>query len=161
MRRFGVGLAVLACCAALGCGGDDDDNGGGGGNGNGGSGAASASEETEVRAALTAYAEAIADNDPEAACSHMTRSAADDAKDEVPGSGSCEDSHKTILGVIGEKRGDLAKQLAGVDFKVEISGDTAELTAPSRPGSDALKMRKEGGEWKLDQNTLTFNPNSN
>ena len=159
MRRFGAGLAVLACFAALGCGGDDDDNGGG--NGSGGSGGASSSEETEVRAGLTAYAEAIADNDPEAACTHMTESAAEDAKDEVPGSDSCEDSHKTILGVIGARRGDLAKQLADVDFEVEISGDSAELTAPDKPGAEALKMRKEGGEWKVDQNTLTFNPNSN
>ena len=160
MRRLGVGLAAIACCAALGCGGDDDDNGGGG-NGNGGSGGSPASEETEVRAGLTAYADAIADNDPAAACSHMTESAAEEAKDEVPGSDSCEDSHKTILGVIGDKRGDLAKQLADVDFEVDISGDTAELTAPNKPGASALKMRKEGGEWKVDQNTLTFNPNSN
>jgi hypothetical protein len=155
MRRFGAVLTAVACFAAFGCGDDDDNGGGGGGGGNGGG---SSAEETEVREALTAYARAIADNDPAEACTHMTESAAEDAKEEVPGSDSCEDSHRTILAAIGDKRGDLADQLADVDFEVAIEGDTAELTAPSKPGADALKMRKEGGEWKLDQNTLTFNP---
>ena len=159
MRRLVAVVAVAACFAAFGCG--DDDDGGNGGNGGGSDGGSASSEEAEVRAGLTAYAKAIEDNDPAAACEHMTSNAQDDAADTVPGSSSCEDSHRTILGVIGDKRGDLADQLADVEFEVKIDGDKAELTAPARPGSDALKMRKVGGEWKLDQNTLKFNPNSN
>ena len=158
MRRFGVVLAVAACCAALGCGGDDDDNGSGS---NGGlSGGSSSSEEAAVKAGLTAYAEAIKDNDPAEACEHMTSNAQDDAADTVPGSTTCERAHRTILGVVGAKRGELAEQLAEVEFEIEIDDDKAVLTAPGRAGSKPLNMRKVGDEWKLDQNTLTFNPNS-
>ena len=40
---------------------------------------------------------------------------------------------------------------------MKIDGDTAEMTSPKAPGRP-LNMRREDGEWKLDQNTLTYRP---
>ena len=153
-RRFLTVLATAAACAAVGCGGDDEDGGGGGGNG-GGSGA---SEEAAVKQGLTDYAKAIEDNDPAAACDGMTEKAQEDAKETVPGSDDCESAHRVVLTAVGEKRGDLSSQLDGADFTVTIDGDTAEMTSPKAPGRP-LKMRRVDGEWKLDQNTLTYRPN--
>lgn len=154
MRRKRIALVLAAACLAAGCGGDDDD---GGGDKNGGGETSAAGDEADVRQALTDYADAVADNDPAAACELMTTKAQEEAKDEVPGSSDCEGAHKTVLAALGSGRDGLAKQLAGVDFDVKIDGETAELTSARNRG-DPLKMKREDGDWKLDQNTLTFNP---
>lgn len=141
---------LVAACIAVGCGGSKDKPV------NAPSETASG-EEGAAKQALTNYAQAVADNDPATACEHMTEKAQEDAKEAVPDSSDCEDAHRTILTGLGANRESLADQLAGVEFEVKIEGETAELSAPDRPGQP-LKMRRERGDWKLDQNTLRYNP---
>lgn len=114
-------------------------------------------DEGAAKQALTDYAQAVASNDPDAACSHMTESAQKAAQEAVPDSSSCEDAHRTVLGALGTRREELADQLSAVEFDVKLDGDRAELTSPKAPNRP-LRMRREGGDWKLDQNTLTFKP---
>ena len=152
MRRFGTGLAVLAACAALGCGGDEDEAAAPGGS------AEASSEEAAVYEGLTDYGDAVKANDPEAACGQLTESAQNESAETIPGASSCEDAHRTALGALGEaNREKLAEQLAGADYEATVSGDTATLEFPRRPGAKPLRMRRVGGDWKVDQNTLFFN----
>lgn len=154
MRRFGTGLAVLAASAALGCGDDQDDARAPGG------GAEVSSEEAAVYEALTGYGDAVKANDPKAACGQLTESARKEAAETIPGASSCEAAHRTALGALGEaNREKLADQLAGADYEAKITGETATLEFPRRPGAKPLRMRRVGGDWKVDQNTLFFNRN--
>jgi hypothetical protein len=151
MRRFVAGWAVLAACAALGCG-DDDEAAAPGGS------AEASSERAGVYEGLTAYGDAVKANDPEAACGQLTESARREAAETIPGASSCEDAHRTAFGALGEaNRAKLAEQLAGAEYEAKISGDTATLEFPRRPEAKPLRMRRVGGEWKVDQNTLFFN----
>ena len=147
--RFRNAAAVLAAgCLLAGCGGGDEKV-------NAPSETASG-DEGEAKQALTNYAAAIAANDPGTACGHITTTAQQAAEEAVPDSTSCEDAHQTILSAFGSRREELADQLSAVEFDAKIDGETTELTSPRAPGRP-LKMRREGGKWKLDQNTLTFN----
>jgi hypothetical protein len=141
---------LAAACLVAGCGGGDEKV-------NAPSETASG-DEGEAKQAMTNYAAAVSANDPAAACEHMTEFAKTEAEEAVPNSSSCEDAHRTVLSALGSRREELADQLSAVEFEVKVEGETAELTAPDRP-SRPLKMRREGGKWKLDQNTLTFNRN--
>ena len=152
MRGLLAVLALIAACAAIGCGGDDEEAESPAG------GAQRSVEEAAVREALDAYGEAVVANDPEASCSAMTESAQEEAAHTVPGASTCESAYRTALNTIGaENREKLAGQLSDASFEVKVSGETAELTAPGKPGTKPLKMRKVGGDWKIDQNTLFFN----
>jgi hypothetical protein len=151
-------LLAAGCLALAGCG-DDDDGGSGGGSGGGGSGGGGSGggEEAAVQQGLTDYATAFGEGDAAAACDHMTEDAQNDAEDVIPGATDCESAHEFVLNAVGDKRSDLKDQLAGVDFEVEINGETATMTSPKAPDKK-IRMEKVGGEWKLDQNTLTYTP---
>jgi hypothetical protein len=138
---------LVATCLAVGCGG--------GGEKVNAPNETAEGDEGAAKQALTNYAAAIAANDPATACGHMTKTAQQAAEEAVPNSSSCEDAHRTVLAALGTRREELADQLTGDDFAVKIDGDTAELTSDESPGK-ALRLRREGGDWKLDQNTLTF-----
>jgi hypothetical protein len=146
---------LAAACFVAGCGGDDDDGGGGGGDGAGGA----SGDEAAVLEGLKTYGEAVRKNDVEAACDAMTESAQEEASSTIPGSADCEAAHRTALGAVGsDGREKLADQLVGGNFEAEVSGETAEVTAPGQTGGTrALKMRRVDGEWKIDQNTVFFN----
>lgn len=150
MRRRSIALLLAVAAVAAGCGGSDNKP-------PDAPPSTESGDEGKARQALTEYAQAVADNDPAAACDHMTQSAQDAAEAEVPDASSCEDAHRTILTALGSNREGLADQLSGVDFDVKIEGERAELT--SEKSSEPLRMRREGGDWKLDQNTLTYNRN--
>lgn len=150
--RASVPAVLAALCLVAGCGGDDDGGGDSGGGGSTGSG-----QEAEVRQALLDYADALAADDPDAACGHLSEKAQDEAAEEIPGASSCESGHRIVLETVGERRGEMAKQLEDAGLEVEIDGDTAEMSSPKAPGKK-IKMRREGGEWKIDQNTLTYTP---
>ncbi|HEX8645615.1 MAG TPA: hypothetical protein VF715_01860 [Thermoleophilaceae bacterium] len=152
-----LGLAAVLAVAG-GCGGDDGGDGGGGGGSGGGSGGSTAADERAARGALNDYIAALVDNDPEAACAKQTERAQRDAADEVPGAGSCERAHEVILSALGPKVKELDDQLAKALTKIEVSGDTATLTSPKDPGAE-MKLRREGGEWKIDDKVVTYTPN--
>ena len=155
MRRFVTALGLVAVLAvAAGCGGDD----GGGDDGGGGSGGGAAAEEKAARGAIEEYIAALVDNDPAAACAKQTERAQQDAAEEVPGADSCERAHEMILGILGSKVDQLEEQLGKALTEVEVTGDTAVLTSPREPGKK-LKLRREGGEWKVDDKVLTYTPN--
>jgi hypothetical protein len=147
LRNLAVVLA--AACLAAGCGGSENKP-------PDAPSETASGDEGEARQALTNYAAAVSANDPATACGHMTEFAQKQAEEAVPDSSSCEDAHRTVLTALGSRREELADQLSAVEFEVKLDGDKAELTSPKAPGRP-LKMRREGGEWKLDQNTLTFN----
>ena len=159
VRAVRATFAVVAVlCLAAGCGGDDDDDG----NGGGGSGAteAAGSDEAAIRQSLVDYGEALVDRDEEKACGFMTESAQEGAQEEVPNADSCAQAHERVMGILGDdKRQQFADALAKAELKIEVSGDTAELTAPNNPDGQKLKMRRVDGRWKIDQNTLFFNNN--
>ena len=142
-------LLAAGCLLFAGCG-DDDDGGDGGGGGSGG-------DETAVQQGLTDYAEAFGAGDAAAACEGMTDTAQKEAEDTIPGASDCESAHEFVLNAVGDKKGDLADQLDGVNFEVEIDGENATMTSPKAPDKK-IKMRRVGDEWKLDQNTLTYTP---
>lgn len=149
--RVATGLAVALACLAIGCGGDDGDGG------SAGKGGASSGQEKQVREVLRTWAQAVADDDVEKACDQLTRRAQEKAAETIPGARSCEAAHRQALAVIGEdNRRKLVDQLDDVALDVKISGDEAELSSPNRPGTEAIKMRREDGEWKLDHNPITF-----
>ena len=150
MRRRDIAVLLAVAAVAAGCGGSDNKP-------VNAPPATESGDEGAVRQALTAYAQAVAANDPAAACEHMTQSAQDAAEAAVADASSCEDAHRTVLTALGSNREGLADQLSGVDFDVKIEGETAELSSDKSP--KPLKMRREGGDWKLDQNTLRFNRN--
>lgn len=162
MRRFVTVLGLAAALAvAAGCGGDDDGGGGGdGGSGGGGSsgGGSATSEERAARRAVEDYIGALVEGDPKAACAKQTERAQEDAAEEVPGAGSCERAHEVVLNILGSRVDQLEEQLGKALTEVEISGDTAELTSPTEPGK-VLKLRREGGEWKVDDKVITYTPN--
>jgi FAD/FMN-containing dehydrogenase len=145
-------VVLAAVCLIAGCGGDDD-----GGGDSGGGGSTGSTEEAEVRQALVDYADALGANDPAAACEQLTEKAQAEAAETIPGASSCESGHRIVLETVGERREDVAKQLEEVGLEVEVDGDTAEMSSSKAPGKK-IKMRREGGEWKVDQNTLTFTP---
>jgi hypothetical protein len=148
-HRLATCVALALAVAVAGCGGDDK----------GGGGPSSGSEAAAVEKALKDYAAALVGGDEAQACDLLTADAQKDAAAEVPGSGSCEKAHKTVIDALGvAKRRQFAKALAGVDLEVDLSGDTAEISSPGSPGGKTLKMRRVGGRWKLDQNTLFYNP---
>ncbi len=154
IHRVGPGVAVALACLAIGCGGDDGDGGS-----KGSDGGASSGDEAQMRATLRAWGDAVADNDPEEACSHLTKSAQEKAAGTFPGARTCVDAHRRALAAVGEEgRRKLREQLAGVDFTVKVSGETAVLRAADKPGSPPLRMRRERGEWKIDQSTVFYNP---
>ncbi|HEX8745475.1 MAG TPA: hypothetical protein VF712_20290 [Thermoleophilaceae bacterium] len=144
----------MAACVACGCGGDDEEDAKAPGGGARGSAA-----EAAVFKGLTDYGEAVKANDPEAACGQLTESAQEEAAAVFPGTDSCESAHRQALGALGaEKREQLAEQLGGVkNYEVKISGATAAIEFPGRAGAKPVKMRRVGGDWKVDQNTLFFN----
>jgi hypothetical protein len=144
-----VTCAVLALAvAAGGCGGDDK-----------GAGSSSGGEAAAVEKALKDYAAALVGGDEAKACDLLTPTAQKDAAAEVPGAGSCQKAHQTVINALGvAKRRQFARALAGVDLEVDVSGDTAAISSPGSPGGKTLKMRRVGGQWKLDQNTLFYNP---
>jgi hypothetical protein len=142
--------ALALAVAAAGCGGDDKGDGGG---------SSSGGEAAAVEKALKDYAAALVGGDEAKACDLLTPTAQKDAAAEVPGAGSCVKAHATVIEALGvAKRRQFARALAGVDLKADVSGDTAEISSPGSPGGKTLKMRRVGGQWKLDQNTLFYNP---
>ncbi len=151
VHRVGTGVAVALMGLAIGCGGDD--GGSKRSDGDTGSGA-----KAQMRATLRAWGDAVVDNDPEEACSHLTKSAQQKAAGTFPGTRTCAEAHRQALAAIGEDgRRKLREQLADVDFTAKVSGDTAVLRATGRPGAPPLRMRREGGEWKIDQSTVFYN----
>ena len=154
MRARLLVAAFLAALALGGCGGDD----GGGGDGGGGSaGGGAGAEHAAIREALDGYAEAVVANDEDAACAHLSARAREQAAATIPGAESCEEAHRTTLSAIGaDNRDKLAEQIADVNLEIEVSGPTATI-ATGRSGSRPLRMRREGGRWKIDQNTLFAN----
>jgi hypothetical protein len=152
LRRRAVVFGLVAVLAAAGCGGDGEDGGGGG------NGESTSSEERAARDAVERYVGALVDNDPRAACDLQTKQAREAAAEEVPGASSCERAHEIILGVLGSRVEQLDEQLAKALTEVKVSGDTAVLTSPREPGKE-LKLRREGGEWKVDDKVLNYTPN--
>jgi hypothetical protein len=126
VKRRHIATALAAACVAAGCGGGDEKVNAPSETAEGDEGAA--------KQALTNYAAAIAANDPATACGHRTETAQQAAEEAVPNSSSCEDAHRTVLAALGTRREELADQLTGDDFAVEIDGDTAEPTSDEAPG---------------------------
>ena len=148
-RHAGVVLAVAAASIAIGCGGDQD--------GGDGRGARASNDERAVRDTFESWAKAVSTDDGKTACSLMTESAQEEASDTVPGAGSCERAHEIILrGIKEEDKAKLAERAADANLKISVDGDHARITADS--GGKGTNVRKVGGKWLIDQNTLTFNP---
>lgn len=158
MRRFVTVLGLAAVLALAGCGGDDDGGGSDGGGSGSGDGGSAAAEEKAARAAVDDYIAALVDRDPKAACAMQTEEAQRDAAEEVPGASSCESAHEAILETLGPRVNELEGALAKALSEVEVSGDTAELKSPKEPDK-VLKLRRVGGEWKLDDKVVTYTPN--
>jgi hypothetical protein len=154
MRRVVAVLAVAACAGAVGCGDDDGDDGGGGG----GSGGSASTEEAEVRGTMKELAQGMADGDAEAVCDLLTESAQEEAANTIPGTSTCEEAHEYVFRVAGpEKRRGVLEQFEEAKYDVEVSGDTAKVTPLKSP--EGARLRKVGGRWKIDQNTVTYTPN--
>jgi hypothetical protein len=148
-RHAGVILAVLAASVAIGCGGGDDGGDGGGGPAN--------SDEAAIRDTFESWAKAVSTDDGKTACSLMTERAQEEASDTVPGAGSCERAHEIVLrGIKDEDKEKLAERAGDANLKISVDGDRARVTG--KPGDKGTSMRKVGGKWLIDQNTVTFNP---
>jgi len=153
MRRL-AGVLAVAACVACGCGGGDGEDAKAPG-----AGATDAAAGATVFKGLTDYGEAVRANDPAAACGQLTESAREEAAATFPGARTCESSHRQAFAALGaENREKLAEQLGGVrDYEAKITGETATLEFPGRAGAKPVRMRRVGGDWKVDQNTLFFN----
>jgi hypothetical protein len=159
MRRFVAVIGAASVLALAGCGGDDEDGGGGGsdrGSGSNGGNSASA-DERAARDTVERYVKALVARDGAAACALQTEEAQEAAAREVPGASSCERAHEMILNALGGRLGQLEEQFEKAFTDVEVSGDTAEFSSPNDPG-DVLKLRREGGGWKIDDKVLKWTP---
>jgi hypothetical protein len=147
-------MAVVASVAAIGCGGGSSSSSSSSSQSDGT--ADESAEQAAVRDALNAYATAVVKNDAKTACSLLTANAQHQAAQTVPGASTCERAHQTAFGSIGQdKRQQFADQIKGADFDVKVTGTTAILT--SDKSDKPLRMRKVGGAWRIDYNTVSFN----
>jgi hypothetical protein len=153
VRRVAAACAAAVAVAA-GCGGDDD-----GGNGNGGGGT-SGSDEAAIRTSIESFFDAIAVKKVDEACSHLSADAREKAAATVPNTDSCEEGMEEILDTVGSReRESLPEEIRKANLVVEVKGDKAEAVAPGRPRAEPIPLVREGGEWKIDHNPLTFNAN--
>jgi hypothetical protein len=152
VRRLTAAFAGALVLAAAGCGGDDD-----GGNGNGAGG----SDEAAIRTSIVSFFDAIAAKKVDAACSHLSADAKEKAAATVPNTDSCEEGMERILDIVDSReRERLPEVIREANLVIEVDGDKATAEAPGRPGARPIPMVREGGEWKIDHNPLTFDPNN-
>jgi hypothetical protein len=121
--RSAVLLVGLALLAASGCGGT--------------------SEEDDAREVVKQYAAAIADGDEAKVCAALSKESREQFERSKT---SCEDAYKSFGRFLGRKQKD---QLRDVDPEVKVDGDSATTKIRQRPLEGALRLKKEGGEWKI------------
>lgn len=132
--------AVVAALAAGGCGGDDSDGGG-----------TASPEEDAAREVVETYKEAAASGDSARACAQLTRRAREETG-RVEGIGSCEEAHEAaLIGFTDEAR----EALANADFEVQVEGDTGTAEIEGNKGGQTVKLRREGGRWRIDDVPLS------
>jgi hypothetical protein len=154
VRRLTTAFVAALALAAGGCGGDDDDGGGGNG-GNGGS------DKAEIRTTLESFFDAIAVKKVDEACSYLSAEAKEKAAATVPNTDSCEEGMERILDIVDSReRERLPELIREANLTIDVNGDKATVEAPGRPGAKPIPLVREGDDWKIDHNPLTFNPNN-
>ncbi|MDQ3935648.1 MAG: hypothetical protein M3340_13565 [Actinomycetota bacterium] len=148
------------CLAAGGCGDDDDGGDGPDGGADTSGGGGGSSDQAAVRKALEDLFQAFAVKDVEKACSLLSADAREKAAATVPNTDTCEEGTRRILDLVDSReRESLPEQLEGTKIVVEVTGDKAEVVFPERPNADRVPAVREGGEWRIDHNPLTYKPN--
>ena len=136
VRTLSLALLATAALGVSACGGDDS---GGGGD-----------DESQIRAVVSDYAAAIADQDGDKACGFLT----DQARESVEAAGrslqadGCADVMEKVLEQTSEADRDDLKDIEVVS--VEIDGDraTVRVKAGGDEG-DPSTLVKEDGDWKI------------
>lgn len=133
-------VAVALVVALSGCGG-----GGGGG-----------SDKDKIKAVIGDYTQAILDHDFNKACGKLTSRAKQTlAKAGAAlGGGDCK---KVLSNAFDSIPAATKKKLKGLDFKVQsikVTGSTAtaKLSESIDGNSTTTHLRKQGGDWLVDQN---------
>jgi hypothetical protein len=149
-RGVWITWPMALAIALAGCGGDDGD---------GSSGSGSTADQRAVVDVAVAYTKAItADRDAKAACALMTEEAQEEAGRAVPGASSCERAHDVVLSVAKNDTEDAPGEMRRAKKKVTIDGDEATLVFTDLAQDKVIHFRRLGGEWKLDDNLVTFKP---
>jgi hypothetical protein len=133
LSRFRGTAAALAAGLALvalpGCGiGDGDSDG------------------DDARDVVKDYAAAIADGDEGKVCDVLSE---DSRKQFEASDTTCEDAFKNFGGFLSDEQKD---ELKDIDPDVKIDGDTATAQVDEQPLEGEVRLKKEGGDWKI---TLT------
>jgi hypothetical protein len=118
-----IAFAVLATSAGHGCGGT--------------------SEEEQARDVVKEYAAAIADGNERKVCAALSKESKrrfDRAKT------TCEDAYEGFGEFLGASQKDKLKRL---DPQVSIQGNEASTSIDQPPLEGKLRLKKEGGEWKI------------
>jgi hypothetical protein len=162
-------LLLLAIAAALvptaaGCGGDDDDGESGGGDEaaetqpqttpetdtgttptdeGGDTGGGDAAAEETVRA----YIDGVVEGDGAKVCDQFTAAEREEAET-FGGEGGCAELFDELLQIVSEEQKD---RIRDADPAVDVSGDRGTAAVPSLEGDgeDTIRLRKEGGEWRI------------
>jgi hypothetical protein len=106
--------------------------------------------DDKPKQSVTAYLNAVADDDNVEACKHLTEHAQEQALEKFSNLSpkDCPDVvHKVVVNIFGADAEDLKD--ASTSDKSE-SGDTATVEASLDGRTVDVPLRKEDGEWKLD-----------
>jgi hypothetical protein len=123
MRRAAiVGTAVVAV-AATGCGGSSD--------------------EDAARDAVKEYAEAIADRDGRRACESLARAARAQFERSKVG---CEAAYRAFGRALDRRQREMLEE---IDPDMNVDGNEASTRVDEPPLEGELRLRKEGGDWKV------------
>jgi hypothetical protein len=101
------------------------------------------SDEDDARAVAKDYAAAIADGDEKKICDTLS---ADSKKQLERGDDTCEEAFKNFGGVLDDEQ---KEQLRDLDPDVEVDGDSATAQVDERPLEGEVRLKKEGGDWKV------------
>ncbi len=105
------------------------------------------SDEDDVKDVVKDYAAGVADGDGKKVCDTL----AEDSKKQFEEVGAkCDETFSSFGGFLNDEQKD---KLKDVDPDVEIDGDnaTAKVDALEGTGTDELKLKKEDGDWKIDE----------
>jgi hypothetical protein len=101
------------------------------------------SEEDDARDAVKIYVTAVADGDEKRACASLS----EDSKRRFDKARTkCEDTFKNFGAFLSRAQKD---KLKGIDPKVKVNGNTATANVAAQPFEGELRLKKEGGDWKV------------